>query len=106
MSAAAWEDFGAAPLEALDRGAALVCAPAGGPFPALRIARTLAPSVVGRGPGLPRSLARALQAAFAGDDAESWPRTALAGRKALEPYRPEASVRRLQEEVLPALLGQ
>ncbi|MBV9001282.1 MAG: glycosyltransferase, partial [Solirubrobacterales bacterium] len=27
VSAAAWEDFGIAPLEALDRGAALVCAP-------------------------------------------------------------------------------
>ena len=33
VSAAEWEDFGIAPLEALDRGAVLVCAPAGGPFP-------------------------------------------------------------------------
>ncbi len=104
VSAAEWEDFGAAPLEALDRGAALVCAPAGGPFPALRIARTLAPSFVGedRDPG---SLARALEAAFAGDDAVL-AAYRVAGRKALEPYRPEASVQRLQEEVLPALLGR
>ena len=34
-----------------------------------------------------------------------WPPIGSAARRALEPYRPEASVRRLQEEVLPALLG-
>jgi hypothetical protein len=63
-----WEDFGIASLEALDRGAALVGAPAGGPFPGLGIARRLAPSFVAseRDSG---SLARALEAAFAADDA-------------------------------------
>ena len=46
VSAAAWEDFGIAPLEALDRGAVLVGAPGGGPFPALALARSLAPEFV------------------------------------------------------------
>ena len=41
LSAARWEDFGQAPLQALDHGAALVSAPAGGPFPALAVAREL-----------------------------------------------------------------
>jgi hypothetical protein len=103
VSAAEWEDFGIAPLEALDRGAALVCAPAGGPFPALALARSLAPEFVA-GDRTPRSLAQALQAAFAAGP----PRLAAyraAARAELEPYRPEASVARLQSDVLPALLG-
>lgn len=103
VSAAEWEDFGIAPLEALDRGAVLVGAPGGGPFPGLAIARALAAEFVAadRDPG---SLARALAAAFAADDAVL-ATYRVAARKALEPYRPEASVKRLQEEVLPALLG-
>ena len=68
VSAAAWEDFGIAPLEALDRGAALVGAPGGGPFPGLAIARSLAPSFVAEDRDA-ASLARALEAAFAADDA-------------------------------------
>ncbi|MBV8221161.1 MAG: glycosyltransferase [Solirubrobacterales bacterium] len=104
VSAAEWEDFGIAPLEALDRGAVLVGAPGGGPFPGLGIARTLDPAFVAseRGPG---SLARALEAAFAADDADL-AAYRVGAREALEPYRPEASVRRLREEVLPALLGE
>ena len=103
ISAAAWEDFGIAPLEALDRGAVLVGAPGGGPFPGLAIARSLAPSFVAedRDPG---SLARALESAFAADDA-TLAAYRVGARRALEPYRPEASIRRLREEVLPALLG-
>jgi len=103
VSAAEWEDFGIAPLEALDRGAALVGAPCGGPFPGLGIARALAPSFVAseRDVG---SLAGALEAAFAADDA-TLAAYRVAARQALEPYRPEASVKRLREEVLPALLG-
>lgn len=103
VSAAEWEDFGIAPLEALDRGAVLVGARGGGPFPGLGIARALAPSFVAedRDPG---SLARVLEAAFAADDATLAAYRAAA-RQALEPYRPEASVNRLKEEVLPALLG-
>jgi glycosyltransferase involved in cell wall biosynthesis len=104
VSAAEWEDFGIAPLEALDRGAALVCAPAGGPFPALALARSLSSEFVAadRSAG---SLARALRAAFAAPDG----RLSMyrgAARAALAPYRPEASVARIATEVLPALLGE
>jgi Glycosyl transferases group 1 len=104
VSAAEWEDFGVAPLEALDRGAVLVCAPGGGPFPGLGLARSLAPEFVAADRDA-RSLARALEAAFAADDS-ILAAYRVAGRNALEPYRPEASVRRIQEEVLPALLGR
>jgi hypothetical protein len=104
VSAAEWEDFGIAPLEALDRGAALVCAPAGGPFPALALARSLAPEFVA-GERTPSSLARALQDAFAAAD-DRLARYRRAARVELEPYRPEASVARIAAEVLPALLGE
>ena len=104
VSAAEWEDFGAAPLEALDRGAALVCAPGGGPFPAFAIARSLAPEFVAEDRSAD-AVARALSAAFAADDAAMAAYRAAA-RAALEPYRPAALVHRLQEEVLPALLGR
>ena len=104
VSTAEWEDFGVAPLEALDRGAALVCAPGGGPFPGLGLARSLAPEFVAadRDAG---AVARALEAAFAADDA-ILAAYRLAARAALEPYRPQALVGRLQDEVLPALLGR
>ena len=102
-SAAEWEDFGIAPLEALDRGAVLVGASGGGPFPGLGIARALAPEFVAADRE-PDSLARALEAAFAASD-DRLAEYRVAARVALEPYRPEASVKRLREEVLPALLG-
>jgi glycosyltransferase involved in cell wall biosynthesis len=104
VSAAEWEDFGIAPLEALDRGAALVCAPAGGPFPALALARDLAPQFVAPQRS-PDALAGALEAAFAARD-EQLSAYRAAARAALEPYRPEASVARIAAEVLPALLGE
>jgi hypothetical protein len=104
VSAAQWEDFGTAPLEALDRGAVLACAPGGGPFPALGIARSLGPDFVAADRDAD-AVARALEAAFAADDAMV-AAYRVAARAALEPYRPQASVIRLQDEVLPALLGQ
>jgi hypothetical protein len=104
VSAAAWEDFGIAPLEALDRGAVLVGAPGGGPFPALALARSLAPEFVAR-ERTAGSLADALQAAFAAP-ADRLAGYRAAARTALAPYRPEASVARLRGEVLPALLGE
>src|SRR6185437_14717225 len=85
VSAAEWEDFGIAPLEALDRGAALVCAPAGGPFAALAVARSLAPEFVADD-RTPSSLARALQAAFAAPD-DRLAAYRSAARAELEPYR-------------------
>ena len=104
ISAAAWEDFGIAPLEALDRGAALVCAPAGGPFPALALARSLAGEFVAADRA-PVSLARAIRAAFAAAP-DRLAAYRVAAREALAPYRPEASVARIAAEVLPALLGE
>ena len=104
VSAAEWEDFGIAPLEALDRGAALVCAPGGGPFPALELARSLAPEFVA-GDRAPASLARALEAAFAAGS-ERLTGYRVAARMQLEAYRPEASVARIRAEVLPALLRE
>jgi hypothetical protein len=104
VTAAAWEDFGIAPLEALDRGAVLVGAPAGGPFPALALARSLAPEFVGRD-RTAASLGDALRAAFAASP-DTLATYRAAARAALEPYRPEASVARLRAEVLPALLGE
>ncbi len=104
VTAAEWEDFGIAPLEALDRGAVLVGAPAGGPFPALALARSLAPEFVAaeRTPG---ALADALRAAFAASpDLLATYRDAA--REALEPYRPETSVARLRAEALSVLLGE
>jgi hypothetical protein len=103
VSAAEWEDFGIAPLEALDRGAALVCAPGGGPFPALALARSLAREFVSTDRA-PTSLARAVEAAFATPDL-LLSAYRVAARSELEPYRPEASVARIATDVLPALLG-
>ena len=103
VSAAEWEDFGIAPLEALDRGAALVAAPAGGPFPALALARALAPEFVAAD-RTPESLAAAIAAAFAAGP-ERLAAYRVAARAELGPYRPEASVARLEAEVLPLLLG-
>jgi glycosyltransferase involved in cell wall biosynthesis len=103
VSAAEWEDFGIAPLEALDRGTVLVGAPAGGPFPALALARRLAPDFVAA-ERTPESLAGALQAAFAaGPDRLAAYRAAA--RTELAAYRPETSVARLRDDVLPALLA-
>lgn len=103
LSAALWEDFGQAPLEALDRGAALVCAPAGGPFPALEIARRLAPQFVASD-RTPEALAAALQAALAADEPVLAAYRAAA-REHLTPYRRQTMIERLRDEVLPALLG-
>ncbi len=103
VSAAEWEDFGIAPLEALDRGAVLVAAPAGGPFPALALARSLAPEFVAA-ERTADALASALGAAFAAPE-DRLAAYRVAARASLEPYRPEASVARLRDEVLPLLLG-
>ncbi len=103
LSAARWEDFGQAPLEALDRGAVLVCAPSGGPFPALEITRQLAPQFV-TADRSPEALAGALEAALAAGEPEL-AAYREAARELLRPYRREAMVQRLRDEVLPALLG-
>jgi hypothetical protein len=78
--------------------------PGGGPFPALALARSLAPEFVAR-ERTASSRADALQAAFAAP-ADQLARYRAAARAALAPYRPEASVARLRGEVVPALLGE
>jgi hypothetical protein len=102
LGAARWEDFGITPLEALDRGAVLVLAPGGGPFPALAIARELDPRFVASDRS-PAAVARSLESALATGDAElAAYRGAAMGQ--LEPFREPAIVARLRDEVLPLLL--
>jgi glycosyltransferase involved in cell wall biosynthesis len=103
VSAARWEDFGQAPLEALRDGAQLVTAPAGGPYEALGIARDLDAGLVAKDGSAP-ALARALAAAFARDEAARAAYRAGAAAR-LEGYRSEAVVAALRERVLPVLLG-
>jgi len=103
VSAAAWEDFGQAPLQALDHGAALVCAPAGGPFPALWIARELEPGFVAP-VRTPEALAGALASALDSDEARLAAYRAAA-QEHLRPFRHGEQLRRMRELVLPALLG-
>lgn len=102
LSGARWEDFGLAPLEALDHGAALVAAPGAGPFPALAVARSLEPRFVAADLS-PPALAEALQAALSATDEELAQYRARA-LTLLEPYRREHIVERLRDEVLPRLL--
>jgi hypothetical protein len=102
VSAARWEDFGQAPLEALRDGALLVTTPAEGPYEALAIARELDPGLVT--PDLdPASVAAAIRAAFGLDGASH---AAYRARSAplLEPYRRQSAVTALSERVLPVLL--
>jgi hypothetical protein len=102
-SAARWEDFGQAPLEALADGALLVTLPAGGAYEALAVARELrgdlAPGELSAG-----ALAGALRAAFAmsGEEAHEYRERAA---RALAPYGPASLERTVAEEVLPALLS-
>jgi hypothetical protein len=103
LSGALWEDFGITQLEALDRGSALVTVAAGGPYPALHIARELEPRFVAS-ERTPQSLAAALTAALRADGYGllEYRRRAL---DALEPFREPVLVERLRSEVLPRLLG-
>jgi hypothetical protein len=102
VAGARWEDFGQAPLEALADGALLATVPSGGPFEALRLARRLEPALVARDIGA-EALAAAIRAAFALPDerARSYRRRAI---EMLRPYAPEAVQKRVEGEVLPALL--
>ena len=94
VNASRFEDHGIAPLEALSAGAALVSLPTPGPYPALRMARALAPALVStdlaaraarrRGARRPADYARRADALLA-------------------PHRSEALRRTVAEEVLPAL---
>ena len=103
VSAARWEDYGQAQLEAMADGALLVCAPAGGPFEALALARRLTPDLVADTLA-PDALARCVRTAFAlSPDVAADRRRRLAA--ALADATPERTVARLRDEVLPALLA-
>jgi hypothetical protein len=103
-SAARWEDFGQAPLEALADGALLATLPAGGAYEALALARELAPALA-PAESTAEALAGALRAAFAmsGEQAGDYRDRAA---RALAPYGPASLERTVAEEVLPALLGR
>lgn len=101
LSAARWEDFGQAPLEALAAGAALVAAPGGGPFPALALASELEPSFVAADRS-PTALARSLGAALASRDLSGY---RSAARAALAGYAEAGTLARLSDGVLGVLLG-
>lgn len=102
-SAARWEDYGQAQLEALADGALLVTAPSAGPFEALPLARRIAPQLVAADM-TPEALATCLRSAFALDDTAAGA-TRAAAAEALRAYAPEAVVTQLRDDVLPALLG-
>lgn len=104
VSAAHWEDFGQAPLEALCDGALLVTAPADGPYEALALARELDPRLVA--PDMePASLAVAVDAALQRTDASCTAYRERAGAL-LEPYRRKHAVQALRLRVLPVLLPE
>jgi hypothetical protein len=93
VQASRFEDHGIAPLEALSAGAKLVSLLTQGPYPALNLARALAPALVDD------DLTAALKAGAALDD----PTYAARADALLAPHRPEALQRTLEARVLPAL---
>jgi glycosyltransferase involved in cell wall biosynthesis len=101
VNASRFEDHGLAPLEALSAGALLVTVPSPGPYPALRMARRLAPDLVAAD-ATPEALARALTAGLSLTDAD---RRAYARRadELLAPHRAAAISRTVSGQVLPAL---
>jgi Glycosyl transferases group 1 len=102
LGGARWEDFGMAPLEALADGALLVTVPSGGPFEAFALARRLAPDLV-TGSVATDPLAASLCTAFAMPD-DQVDRYRAEAARLIEPFRPEAVQKVVQQTVLPALL--
>jgi glycosyltransferase involved in cell wall biosynthesis len=104
VSAARYEDFGIAQLEALGSGTPLVTLPTAGPNEALPLARRLAPELVAED-STPGALAEALRRGLALDPAAR-ERYAQQAARLLGPYRREAVGRVVADEVLPALLSE
>ena len=102
VSAARFEDWGLAQMEALAAGTPLVTAPTPGPNAALPLARALAPRLVAADSGA-AALAEALRAGLALDDAARSAYRAAAG-PLLAPYGEEALRAVVARELLPALL--
>jgi glycosyltransferase involved in cell wall biosynthesis len=102
VSAARYEDWGMAQMEALAAGTPLVTVPTPGPNEALPLARQLAPELVA-GDCTAAALARALRAGIAiGDEQRAG--YAARARKLLEPYSDAALRALVAERVVPALL--
>jgi glycosyltransferase involved in cell wall biosynthesis len=99
VNASRREDHGLAQLEALAAGTPLVTVPSPGAYEALPIARALAPDLVAADLSAP-ALAAALRAGLALADRERYARQAAA---ALAPYRRDAVLAVVRDEVIPAL---
>jgi glycosyltransferase involved in cell wall biosynthesis len=103
VSAARYEDWGVAQMEALAAGTPLVSSPTPGPNAALPLARRLMPELIATDLDAP-ALATALRAGLALDAAA---RAAYASeaRRLLEPYTDAALRAVVADRLLPALLG-
>ena len=103
VSAARFEDWGLAQMEALAAGTPLVAVAATGPNPALPLARELGPALVAAEPEA-SALAAALRAGLAMDEPA---RAAYAreARRLTASYRKDAVQELVSHEVLPALLS-
>jgi glycosyltransferase involved in cell wall biosynthesis len=104
LSAARFEDWGVAQMEALAAGTPLVTLPTAGPNAALPIARRLAPELVA-GDESAQELAAALSRGLAMSDGDR-ERYAAAARAALEPYSYATLESVVAKRVVPALLGR
>jgi glycosyltransferase involved in cell wall biosynthesis len=102
VSAARFEDWGLAQMEALAAGTPLVTAATPGANVALPLARRLNSALVAAEPTA-AALAAALRAGLA-LDASARASYAAAAAELLEPYGEEALRRRMAEEILPRLL--
>ena len=99
VNASRREDHGLAQLEALAAGTPLVTVPSPGAYEALPIARRLAPGLVAADVSAP-ALATALRAGLALEDRRAYAERATAE---LAPYRREAVLAVVRDEVAPAL---
>ena len=103
ISAARYEDWGVAQMEALAAGTPLVTVPTPGPNAALPLARRLAPELVAHDSST-AALADALRRGLAMDDSARGAYAATA-RRLLEPYSDAALRAVVSERVVPALLS-
>ena len=99
VNASRREDHGLAQLEALAAGTPLITVPSPGAYEALPIARGLAPELVAADVSAP-ALAGAIRAALALENREDYGERAAA---AMAPYRRDAVLATVRDEVAPAL---
>ena len=99
VNASRREDHGLAQLEALAAGTPLITVPSPGAYEALPVARSLAPELVAADVSAP-ALAAALRVGLALTDRKSYAARAAA---AMAPYRRDAVLATVRDEVAPAL---